>query len=113
VIAGTWRRSRSPVEAPLVDRVRRPRELRGPAELALDIAEEVVDLVGGSLGLHAQDAHLQSPHRIARLPVRGERRETRSNGRHAAEERDELASPDADRHATLRLRVMPLRRRPG
>src|SRR5712691_11979270 len=48
-----------PVEAALLDRARRPRQLRGPAELALDLLDELADLGGGSLGLLALDADLR------------------------------------------------------
>src|SRR5262249_46923344 len=44
------------IEAALFDRARRPRELRGPAELALDLLDELTDLGGGGLRLFALDA---------------------------------------------------------
>ena len=45
-----------PVEPALVDRARRPWQLRGPADLALDLLDELADLGGGGLGLLALDA---------------------------------------------------------
>src|SRR5262249_18174247 len=44
------------VEAALLDRARRPRQLRGPAELALDLLDELADLGGGGLRLLPLDA---------------------------------------------------------
>src|SRR5262249_42459801 len=44
------------IEAALFDRARRPRQLRGPAELALDLLDELTDLGGGSFRLFALDA---------------------------------------------------------
>src|SRR5262249_61153417 len=44
------------IEAALLDRARRPWQLRGPAELALDLLDELADLGGGGLGLFALDA---------------------------------------------------------
>ena len=44
------------VEAALLDRARRPRQLRGPAELALDLLDELADLGGGGFRLLALDA---------------------------------------------------------
>src|SRR5262249_7525690 len=44
------------VEAALFDRARRPRQLRGPAELALDLLDELADLGGGGFRLLALDA---------------------------------------------------------
>jgi len=38
------------------------RQLRGPADLAFNFPDELVDLGGGGLGLQAQDAHLQGAH---------------------------------------------------
>ena len=43
------------VEAPLLDRQRRPLRLRHPADLALDLAHEGFDLLGGGLGLLVLD----------------------------------------------------------
>src|SRR5262249_8823688 len=40
----------------LFDRARRPRQLRGPAELALDLLDELADLGGGGFRLFALDA---------------------------------------------------------
>src|SRR5207247_8393581 len=44
------------VEAALFDRARRPRQLRGPAELALDLLDELPDLRGRGFRLLALDA---------------------------------------------------------
>src|SRR5262249_26053629 len=44
------------IEAALFDRARRPRQLRGPAELALDLLDELADLGGGSFRLFALGA---------------------------------------------------------
>src|SRR6185437_8248302 len=44
------------IEAPLLQRAGRPRELRGPADLAFDFADELPDLAGRSLGLLALNA---------------------------------------------------------
>ena len=44
------------VEAALLDRARRPRQLRGPAELAFDFLDELADLRRRRLGLLALDA---------------------------------------------------------
>ena len=44
------------IEAALLDRARRPRQLRGPAELALDLLDELADLGGGGFRLLALDA---------------------------------------------------------
>ncbi len=44
VIAGTCRNSRQGVEPALLDRARRPGQLRGPAELAFDLLDELADL---------------------------------------------------------------------
>jgi hypothetical protein len=44
------------VEAALLDRTGRPRQLRGPAELALDLLDELADLGGGGFRLFALDA---------------------------------------------------------
>ncbi len=44
------------VEAALFDRARRPRQLRGPAELALDLLDELTDLGRGGFRLLALDA---------------------------------------------------------
>src|SRR5262249_46650941 len=44
------------IEAALLDRARRPWQLRGPAELALDLLDELADLGGGSFRLFALDA---------------------------------------------------------
>jgi hypothetical protein len=44
------------IEAALFDRAGRPRQLRGPAELALDLLDELTDLGGGGLRLLALDA---------------------------------------------------------
>src|SRR5262249_9787490 len=49
------------VEPPLLDRARRPRQLRGPAELALDLFDELADLGRGGfrlLALHADERGL-------------------------------------------------------
>ena len=43
------------VEPALLDRARRPRQLRGPAELALDLLDELADLGGRRLGLLVLD----------------------------------------------------------
>src|SRR5215203_3981228 len=45
-----------PVEAALLERARRPGQLHGPAELALDLLDELADLRGRGLGLLALDA---------------------------------------------------------
>ena len=45
------------VEAALLQRAGRPGQLRGPADLALDLADELSDLAGGGLRLLALDAH--------------------------------------------------------
>ena len=45
-----------PVEAPRLDGARRPRQLRRPADLALDRLDELVDLLGGGGGLLALNA---------------------------------------------------------
>src|SRR5947207_8309938 len=45
------------VETALLDRARRPRQLRGPAELTLDLFDELADLGGGGLRLLALDAN--------------------------------------------------------
>jgi hypothetical protein len=55
------------VEPPLLDRARRPCELRGPADLTFDLSNEPSDLVGSGLGLHAQTAAKQNPHPVVRL----------------------------------------------
>src|ERR1019366_8268445 len=39
------------VGAPLLDRARRPRQLRGPADLAFDLLDELADLGGGRIRL--------------------------------------------------------------
>jgi len=44
------------IEAALLDRARRPRQLRGPAQLALDLLDELADLGGGCFRLFALDA---------------------------------------------------------
>ena len=44
------------VEAALLERARRPGQLHGPAELALDLLDELADLRGRGLGLLALDA---------------------------------------------------------
>ena len=44
------------IEAALLDRARRPRQLRRPAELALDLLDELADLGGGGFRLLALDA---------------------------------------------------------
>jgi hypothetical protein len=41
------------IEAPLLERTGRPRELRGPADLAFDFTDELPDLAGGRLRLLA------------------------------------------------------------
>src|SRR5262249_44966041 len=49
------------IEAALLDRAGRPRQLRGPAELALDLLDELADLGGGGfrlLALAADEGHL-------------------------------------------------------
>jgi hypothetical protein len=71
------------VEAPLINRARRPRELRGPADLAFDLADELNDLCLHSLDLHTQDLDLQSPHTIILLRVSCARPEHRERGRRA------------------------------
>lgn len=43
------------VEPARLDRARRPRQLRGPAELAFDLLDELADLGGGGLGLLVLD----------------------------------------------------------
>ena len=48
------------VEAALLQRARGPRELRGPADLAFDFADELADLAGGGFGLLALNAHQRS-----------------------------------------------------
>ena len=45
------------VEASLLKRTGRPGQLRGPADLAFDFADELPDLAGGGLRLLALDAH--------------------------------------------------------
>jgi hypothetical protein len=44
------------IEAALLDRARRPRQLRRPAELALNLLDELADLGGGGFRLFALDA---------------------------------------------------------
>src|SRR4029077_13676812 len=44
------------IEAALLDGARRPRQVCGPAELALDLLDELADLGGGSFRLFALDA---------------------------------------------------------
>ena len=44
------------VEAALLERARRPGQLHGPAELALDLLDELADLRGRGFGLLALDA---------------------------------------------------------
>ena len=44
------------IEAALLDGARRPRQLRRPAELALDLLDELADLGGGGFRLFALDA---------------------------------------------------------
>src|SRR5262249_53474667 len=53
---GHWPQYPQGVEAALLDRGRRPRQLRGPAELALDLLDELADLGGGGFRLFALDA---------------------------------------------------------
>ncbi len=48
------------IEAALLDRARRPRQLRGPAELTLDLLDELADLGGGGFRLFALDADERS-----------------------------------------------------
>ncbi len=43
------------IEAPLIERGVGPRQLRGPAELALDLGDKLFDLIGGGLGLLVLD----------------------------------------------------------
>ena len=40
------------VGAPLLDCAPRPRQLRGPVDVALDLLDEHTDIVGDELGLH-------------------------------------------------------------
>jgi hypothetical protein len=47
------------VDTPLVQRAGGPWQLRGPAELCLDLLDELADLGGGRLGLLALDADLR------------------------------------------------------
>ena len=56
------------VEAPLLDGVSRPSQLRGPSHLTLDLLEELTDLGGCALGRLAYEQCLQS---VAFLRVRG------------------------------------------
>src|SRR5262249_11995064 len=49
------------VEAALVAGGRRPRQLGGPADLALDAFDELADLLGGGGGLFALDADQRGP----------------------------------------------------
>jgi len=44
------------IEAPLLQRAGRPRQLRGPADLAFDLADELSDLAGRRLRLFALNA---------------------------------------------------------
>ncbi len=55
-MAGTWRNSRSASKLALVQGRGRPRQLGGPADLALDLADELLDLAGGAARLLALDA---------------------------------------------------------
>ncbi len=48
------------VEAPLLEGAVRPRQLRGPADLAFDLGDELLDLAGGALRLLALDADQRS-----------------------------------------------------
>jgi len=64
--------------------------------LGFDLPDEIADLVGGGLGLQAQDADLQCPHPVVLLRPRRERPRCR-----APQPRDELppphpSSPEAD-----------------
>ena len=61
------------VEAPLLERAGRPRQLRGPADLAFDLADELADLAGGGFGLLALNAH----QRDSSAPDRRNRRRRR------------------------------------
>ena len=51
------RTARSAVETALLDRACRPRQLRGPAELAFDLLDELPDLGGRGFRLLALDAN--------------------------------------------------------
>src|SRR5262249_59862673 len=51
-----WAQQPQRVEAALLDRACRPRQLRGPAELALDLLDELADLGGGGFRLLTLDA---------------------------------------------------------
>ncbi len=55
-MAGTWRRSRERIEAPLLERRGRPRQLRRPADLRLDLVDELADLGRRRFRLLALDA---------------------------------------------------------
>ena len=57
MMAGTWRSSRSASQAPLLDIAGTPRQLRGPAQLALDLLDEVADLRRCGIRLLALDAN--------------------------------------------------------
>ena len=57
VIAGTCRKSRSASKRRCSKRAGRPGQLRGPADLALDLADELSDLASGGFRLLALDAH--------------------------------------------------------
>ena len=48
------------VETALLERAGRPRQLRGPADLAFDLADELPDLAGGGFRLLALDADQRS-----------------------------------------------------
>jgi hypothetical protein len=63
--------------------------LHGPGDLVFDLPDELADLVGGGLGLQAQDAHLQGPHTVVLQRASRER-----PCRRAAERGDEFAPPN-------------------
>jgi hypothetical protein len=76
------------VESPVVERSRRPRQLSGPAELALDLLDELADLGRGGFGLFALNADqrrlvLAIVKENLENPVRCQR-----DGHHSDEQRD-------------------------
>ena len=56
VIAGTWRRSRTPSKRRCIERAGRPGQLSGPADLRLDLPNELADFGRCRFGLFALDA---------------------------------------------------------
>ncbi len=97
------------VESPVIERSRRPRQLRGPAELALDLLDELADLGGGRLGLLA----LNADQRGLVLAIIEENLEnpvgSQRNGDHRDEQRDIFGEqPAADFPPLRRRRRTPL-----